>query len=208
MLPHRIVIQRLPEGSVPAFDGEVWRVDPPALADVRLVFGVGSAPDLEPEPGDFHPVYTISMPVVSVGGLDPDGVYEFDAGAQLELLQSRATARRWAVRLELELVQSSEAINAAELWVETPWTSGTPRPQLLGPERGTPLTGGGRSLIIACTPVGTVDLARALGGRFLVMLRDADPQLAGSATVESQSVEVHVDSRCYEFEPETAADRL
>ena len=206
MHAHRIVIQRLPEGSVPAFDGELRRIDPPALADVRLVFGVGSAPELEPHAADFHPVYTISMPVVSAGGLDPDGVYEFDAGAQLELLQSRATARRWAVRLELELVQPSEAINAAELWVETPWTSGDPGPLLLGPERGTPLSGGGRSLVIASTPVGSVDAARALGGRFTVMLRDADPQLGGTATVESPSVEIHLDLRCYEFEAE-ADDR-
>jgi hypothetical protein len=207
MHANRIVIQRLPEGSVPAFDGELRRIDPPSLADVRLVFGVGSTPELEPHAADFHPVYTISMPVVSAGGLDPDGVYEFDAGAQLELLRSRATARRWAVRLELEFVQPSEAINTAELWVETPWTSGHPRPQLLGPERGTPLSGGGRSLVIASTPVGSVDAARALGGRFTVMLRDADPQLAGVATVESPSVEVRLDLRCYEFETE-ADDRL
>jgi hypothetical protein len=207
MHAHRIVIQRLPEGSVPAFGGELRRVDPPSLADVRLVFGVGSEPELEPELADFHPVYTLSMPVVSVGGLDPDGVYEFDAGAQLELLQSRATRRRWAVRVELEFVQASEAINAAELWIETPWTSGNPRPQLLGPERGTPLSGGGRSLIIASTPVGSVDAARALGGRFTVVLRDADPQLGGPATVESSSIEIRLDLRCYEFEAE-ADDRL
>lgn len=204
MHAHRIVVQRLPEGSVPAFDGELWRVDPPSLADVRLVYGVGS--ESESEPTEFHPVYTISMPVVSAGGLDPDGVYEFDAGAQLELLQSRATRRRWAVRLELEFVQSSQAINAAELWVETPWTSGDPRPQLLGPERGTPLSGGGRSLVVASTPVANVDAARALGGRFTVVLRDADPHLGGPATVESPLVEVALDLRCYEFEAE-AADR-
>ena len=204
MHAHRLVIQRLPEGSVPAFAGELRRVDPPALADVRLVFGVGS--EVEDDAAEFHPVYTISMPVVSVGGLDPDGVYEFDAGAQLELLQSRATRRRWAVRLELEFVQSSEAINAAELWVETPWTGGDPHPQLLGPERGTPLSGGGRSLIVASTPVHSVDAARALGGRFTVVLRDADPALAGAATVESATIEVLLDLRCYEFEAE-ADDR-
>jgi hypothetical protein len=203
---HRLVIQRLPEGSVPAFDGELRRVDPPSLADVRLVFGVGSAV-AESDSAEFHPVYTISMPVVSVGGLDPDGVYEFDAGAQLELLQSRATRRRWAVRLELEFVQPSEAINAAELWVETPWTSGDPRPQLLGPERGTPLSGGGRSIVVASTPVHDVDAARSLGGRFTVVLRDADPQLGGAATIESPTVEVRLDLRCYEFEAE-ADDRV
>ena len=203
MHAHRLVIQRLPEGSVPAFDGEPRRVDPPSLADVRLVYGVGSAAG---DASEFHPVYTISMPVVSVGGLDPDGVYEFDAGAQLELLQSRATRRRWSVRLELERVQPREAINAAELWVETPWTSGDPRPQLLGPERGTPLSGGGRSLIIASTPVHGVDAARALGGRFTVVLRDADPLLGGQATVESPAVDILLDLRCYEFEAE-ADDR-
>lgn len=188
---------------MPAFDGELRRVDPPSLADVRLVYGVGPA---DGDAAEFHPVYTISMPVVSVGGLDPDGVYEFDAGAQLELLQSRATRRRWSVRLELELVQLSEAINAAELWIETPWTSGDPRPQLLGPERGTPLSGGGRSLVLASTPVHGVDAARALGGRFTAVLRDADPHLGGQATVESPILEILLDLRCYEFEAE-ADDR-
>lgn len=202
MHAHRLVIQRLSEGSVPAFDGELLRVDPPALADVRLVFGVGSSTEAAPDSHDFHPVYTISMPVVSVGGLDPDGVYEFDAGAQLELLQSRATRRRWAVRVELELAQPSQAINMAELWIETPWTSGDPRPELLGPERGTPASGGGRTLIVASSPVASVEAARALGGRFSVQLRDADPHGGGPATVESAALEICLDLRCYEFEAE------
>jgi hypothetical protein len=199
---HRLVIQRLPEGTVPPTSDQPWTVDPPALGSVRLVFGVGSAPELEPSGEDFHPVYTISMPVFSLGGLDPDGVYEFDAGAQLELLQSRATGRRWALRLELELVQSSEALAAAELWIETPWTQGDPRPLLLGPERGTPRSGGGRSLVLASTPVTSVAAARALGGTFTFMLRDADPKGGGAATVESACLQVQLDLRCYEFEAE------
>ena len=203
---HRLVVQRLPEGSVPPASEELWRVDPPALASVRLVFGVGSSVDEIPSADDFHSVYTISIPVFSLGGLDPDGVYEFDAGAQLELLQSRATRRRWGVRLELELVQSSEAINAAELWIETPWGDGDPRPMLLGPARGTPLTGGGRSLVLASSPVTTVAAARALGGRFTMILRDADPHGGGAATIESTALEVRLDLRCYEFEAE-AEDR-
>lgn len=203
---HRLVVQRLPEGSVPPAGDEPWRVDPPSLGGVRLVFGVGSGPELEPSADDFHPVYTISIPVFSLGGLDPDGVYEFDAGAQLELLQSRATRRRWGVRVELELVQSSEAINAAELWIETPWREGEARPMLLGPARGIPLTGGGRSIVLACAPVTRVDAARSLGGRFAVALRDADPHGGGAATVESPVVEIRLDLRCYEFEAE-ADDR-
>ncbi|WP_106391458.1 hypothetical protein [Enhygromyxa salina] len=202
MHAHRLVVQRLPEGSVPPVGDGIRRVDPPALGSVRLVFGVGSGPDADPSSDDFHPVYTIAMPVFSHGGLDPDGIYEFDAGAQLELLRARATRRRWAVRLELELEIASEAVNAAELWVETPWTTGDPRPLLLGPERGTPLSGGGRSLTIASTPVTTVDAARTLGGTFTVVLRDADPHGGGPATVESPPLEICLDLRCYEFEPE------
>ena len=187
---------------MPPGGDEPRSVDPPALAGIRLVFGVGSGPDEIPSADDFHPVYTIAMPVVSVGGLDPDGIYEFDAGAQLELLQSRATRRRWAVRLELELVQTHETINAAELWIETPWTSGDPRPMLLGPERGEPRPGGGRALSFASTPVASVDAARSLGGRFIAQIRDADPHGGGPATIESPTLTIDIDCGRYEFEAE------
>jgi hypothetical protein len=199
---HRLVVRRLSEGSVTPGDEQTRTVDPPALAGIRLVFGVGSEPDANPSADDFHPVYTISMPVFSFGGLDPDGVYEFDAGAQLELLQSRATRRRWAVRLELELIQTHETVNAAELWFETPWTSGDPRPVQLGSERGEPRAGGGRSLVFASTPVATVVAARALGGRFIARIRDADPHGGGPATIESPVLTIDIALGRYEFEAE------
>ena len=72
---HRLVVRRLPEGSVAPGGDEMRTVDPPALAGIRLVFGVGMEPEASPTADDFHPVYTISMPVFSIGGLDPDGVY-------------------------------------------------------------------------------------------------------------------------------------
>jgi hypothetical protein len=199
---HRLVVRRLPEGSVAPGGDDKRTVDPPALAGIRLVFGVGTEPEQSPTADDFHPVYTISMPVFSIGGLDPDGVYEFDAGAQLELLQSRATRRRWAVRLELELIQTHETVNAADLWFETPWTSGDPRPMLLGPERGVSRPGGGRSLSFASTPVATVTAARALGGRFIAQIRDADPHGGGAATIESPVLTIDVALGRYEFEAE------
>jgi len=197
---HRLVVRRLPEGSVEPAGHR--RVDPPTLAGVRLVFGVGSGPEDQPTSADFHPVYTISMPVFSVGGLDPDGIYEFDAGAQLELLQARATRRCWAVRLELELIQTRETINAAELWFDAPWES----PVQLGPERGQPRAGGGRSLVFASPPVASVEAARSLGGRFVAQIRDADPHGGGPATIESPTLEIDLDLRCYEFEIEARAD--
>jgi hypothetical protein len=199
---HRLVVRRLPEGSVEPGSDVTRSVDPPALAGIRLVFGVGSEPDASPSVDDFHPVYTISMPVVSVGGLDPDGIYEFDAGAQLELLQSRATRRRFAVRLELELIQTHATVNTAELWFETPWTSGDPRPVLLGSERGELRAGGGRALVFASTPVASVEAARSLGGRFVAQLRDADPHGGGSATIESPVLTIDVALDRYEFEDE------
>jgi hypothetical protein len=199
---HRLVVRRLPEGSVAPSDDVVRSVEPPTLAGIRLVFGVGSDSEAAPSVDDFHPVYTISMPVFSIGGLDPDGVYEFDAGAQLELLQSRATRRRWAVRLELELIQTREAITTAELWFETPWTHDDPRPLLLGSERGEPRPGGGRALVFASTPVVDVGGARRLGGRFIAQIRDADPHGGGSATIESAALIVDVALNCYEFEAE------
>lgn len=200
-MPRRLVIVRLSEGSVLADDGEPILVDPPALADIRLVFGVGSDGEREPSADEFIPVYTVGIPVVSQGGLDPDGIYEFDAGAQLELLRSRATRRRWAVRLELEFVQSAEAIATADVWFEVDWPSEGPELTLLGPERGTTTPGGGRSLIIASSPVTDIATARALGGRFTARLRDADPR-SPSARVESPICVVELQTSHYEFEPE------
>ncbi len=201
-MPRRLVIVRLSEGSVPADTGEPITVDPPALAAIRLVFGVGSDPEHEPASADeFIPVYTVAIPVVSQGGLDPDGIYEFDAGAQLELLRGRATRRRWAVRLELEFVQSAEAIAAADLWFEVDWLTDGPQLLLLGPERGTTTPGGGRALTIASSPVTDIAAARALGGRFTARLRDADPR-SPTARIDSPICVVDLQTSHYEFEPE------
>jgi hypothetical protein len=198
----RLAIVRLSEGSVLADEGEAIVVDPPALAAIRLVFGVGSDSEREPSADEFIPVYTVGIPVISQGGLDPDGIYEFDAGAQLELLRSRATRRRWAVRLELEFIQSAESIGSADLWFEVDWPNDPgPELMLLGPERGTTLAGGGRAVTIASSPVTDIAAARALGGRFTARLRDADPRSA-TARVESPICVVELQTSHYEFEPE------
>ncbi len=188
---------------------EPRRVDPPGLAAIRLVFGVGRGPEQEPTAESFTPVYTVGIPVFSLGGLDPDGVYEFDAGAQLELLRERAKQRRWAVRLELDFVQSAESVSAADLWVEVDWStddarepSSAPELVVLGPERGSTTPGGGRSLTIASTPLTEVAAARRLGGRFTVQLRDADPRTSAPVSVESPVRVVELACDRYEFEPD------
>ena len=203
MRAHRLVIPRSSHGSVAPASAEPRTVDAPGLAGVRLVFGVGSAPEQEPSAEDFHPVYTVAMPVFSPGGLDPDGIYEFDAGAQLELLRSRATRRRWAVRVELELVQTSEAISEAELWIEAPWSEDSGVTLMsLDDAGGRPLDTGGRVLTIASSPVGELELAQRLGGSFRIQLRDVHPQLGKAPGVESPVFEVAMDLSRYEFEAE------
>lgn len=200
-MPARLVIPRTSEGSVPPATDGARSVARPSLASLRLVFGVGPGPDEAPTDAAFHPAYTVAMPVVSAGGLDPDGVYEFDAGAQLELLAHRATRRRWAVRLELEIVQSAEALNAAELWIRGARADGESLDlRVLGPAEGEALTGGGRRIVIATELAHEPEAARCLGGRFELQLRDAEPE--ASASVESSALLVDVDLRRYEFEDE------
>jgi len=69
----RFVIERLSEGAVPPAGEGTRKVDAPNVAAIRLVFGVGSGPDAQPTEDTFKPVYSVSIPVFSLGGLDPDG---------------------------------------------------------------------------------------------------------------------------------------
>jgi hypothetical protein len=201
-MARRLVIERLSEGSVPPVEeGETRQVDAPSLSDIRLVFGVGKGPDGVPDERSFKPVYTVSIPVFSLGGLDSDGVYEFDAKALLSTLQERAKRRRWGVRLELELAQAAEAINAADIYVETPLADDGPTVSLGGrSSRGTATQGGGRSLCVATSIVQGDAGVESLGGAYSIRLRDADPNEGGTATVESSAREVKLNFTQYEFE--------
>jgi hypothetical protein len=197
----RLVIERLSEGSVPPSQGGTRRVDPPNVAAIRLVFGVGKGPDATPTDADFKPVYTLSIPVFSLGGLDSDGVHEFDGTSLLGILQERARRRRWAARLELELVQGADSVAAADIWVETPYPEGGAALAVSGLNRGGTVTaGGGRSVVLASTLAHDTAQVRALGGTFAFTLRDADPRDSGPASVESAPRTIALDFGQYEFE--------
>ncbi len=197
----RLVIERLSEGSVPPSEDGTRKVDAPSVSAIRLVFGVGKRPDVAPTAEDFKPVYTVSIPVFSLGGLDSDGVYEFDGTALLGLLQQRARRRTWAARLEIEITQTAETVNAADVYVETPFADDGPTVDVAGrSRRGTTTAGGGRNLVIATSLAHDAGQLTALGGKYSVQLRDADPREGGTASVESPVREIALDFTQYEFE--------
>lgn len=189
----RLVIERLSEGTASASP------DAPALEAIRLVFGVGKGPDTAPDASTFAPVYRLSIPVFSLGGLDPDGVYEFDAKALLTQLQSRSTRRKWAVRLELDLAQKADATAAGDIWVDTPYADGGDlSADVLGNKRGSTTAGGGRSVTVASTLVNNPDAVAQLGGTFTVRVADGDPD--ESPNVCSKPREIKLAFTNYEFE--------
>jgi hypothetical protein len=197
----RLVIERLSEGSVPPSEEGTRKLDAPTISAIRLVFGVGKRPDGPPTDADFKPVYTVGIPVFSLGGLDSDGVHEFDGTALLGSLQKRAQRRQWAARLELEVIQAADSVNAADLYVETPFADDGPTFDILGPSRrGTTTAGGGRSLVFATSLAHDAGGISALGGKFSFQLRDADPKEGGDASVESQARGLALDFTQYEFE--------
>ncbi len=195
----RLVVERLSEGTVAPAGSEPRRVDPPTVADIRLVFGVGASLDDPPTAATFKPVYTLSIPVFSLGGLDPDGVYEFDGTALLHTLQTRSQRRKWGARLELELMQSADTVAAADLHVTTPEV-GIPMGVLGRTKTGTITAGGGRSVVVVSDVVHDGAGVEKLGGSYGLQLSDADPDAGGTPAVQSPNRPVNLAFTRFEFE--------
>jgi len=194
-----LVVQRLALGTVPPSSGEATRiVDAPAVQAIRCVFGVGDEPTELPAGSCFRPVYSISIPVARLGGLDHDDVYEFDGAMMLSTLQERARQRRWAMRLELDIVQTQASATSAELYIEAP-------PQvpmmLLGRSGdGMPNPGGGRTLTITTNLADSPDGVLRLAGAYHLLFRDVDPKASGLVGVESPLLTVKIGLSEFEFE--------
>jgi hypothetical protein len=197
-------IPRVDEGAPPPATGGTRTADAPSVAAIRMVFGVGAGPDKPAADVDFKPVYSVSLPVFSLGGLDPDGVHEFDAVRMLETLQARSTRRRWAMRLELEIVQTADTVAAADIHVTTPYAAGEGEgPALMvhgRSQRGVTTPGGGRSLTLVSSLVHEPAAIAALAGSFAFALRDVDPGAEGVPSVESPARALHVALDRFEFE--------
>lgn len=197
----RVVVDRLDEGSVAPVAGETRQIGAPDLTAIRIVFGVGKRPDTAPDEASFKPVYTVNMPVFSLGGLDPDGIYEFGANRMLESLQDRARRRRWACRLELEVAQPADSVSAADLYAEAPFEDDGPGFSVGGRNpQGATGAGGGRNVVLKTGLVHDEAGVTALGGTYTLQLRDADPRGDAGASVESPVREVNVRLTNYEFE--------
>ena len=164
----RVVVNKLSVG------GDSATADPPTLQSIRLAYGVGSGREATPSAADFRTTYQVTIPVFSLGGLDPDGVYEFDGSMLMSALTERAQRRRWGVRLELELIQTAGSAGAADVVVEGPDAAG--ELSLVGPAQGESLPGGGRRLVVATAVVTDAAGVTKLDGTYRIGLGEAAPR--------------------------------
>jgi hypothetical protein len=203
-MPRRVIVPRIDESSaaLPESSG-THMFDPPQLAALRIVFGVGPAGGEPPDAESFRPTYTVSMPIFSMGGLDPDGVYEFDAGLLLDGIRRRSLRRAWGARLEIELTQAAESVPHGDLYIDAPFADepGGPALTVLGRSgRGITLPGGARTIVVATSLVHDSKRIAALSGVYTAQLRDVEPEAAQRPQVASLVRNVHVDLAHFEFE--------
>lgn len=203
-MSRRVVVPRLAEGAaaLPPKDG-LQMFEPPQLAALRIVFGVGPATGEAPDNDSFRPTYTLSMPIFSMGGLDPDGVYEFDAGLLLEDIRRRSLRRRWGARLEIEMTQAAESVPHADVYVDAPWADDAESPGLvvLGRSgRGITLPGGARTIVVATTIALDAKRVAQFSGAYVAQLRDVEPESTTKPKVASLARSVQVDLTRFEFE--------
>ena len=202
-MSRRVVVPRVGEGSVSLPESSSTQLfEPPQLAALRIAFGVGGSSGEPPDNDTFRATYTLSMPIFSMGGLDPDGVYEFDAGLLLEGIRRRALRRSWGVRLELELTQAADSVPHADLWVDAPFDddSGLALTVLGRSARGITLPGGARTVVVATSLVHDSKRIALLGGGYTAQLRDVEPGATERPRVASMVRNVHVDLTRFEFE--------
>ena len=174
----RLTFPRIDVGSAAKTDGGVEAAAPVVQA-IRIAFGVGTGRDAPPSADAFRPSYVLNIPLFSFGGLDPDGVYEFDGAGLLATLQSKATKRHWGARLEVELEQAAAAVGRVDIVVEGP--DGAPAPVAIGSPEGETLPGGGRRLVFGSTVITDPAGLSKVQGEYRVRQLDGDP--AGDARI-------------------------
>ena len=163
-------------------------VDPPVLAAIRCVFGVGVEPGAVPDGDGLRPVYCVALPVDAPGSLDADDTHEFDAAGLLAALQARARDRAWAMRLELDVVQTAVAAARVDLHLsQVPEEAAGLR--LL---HTAALVGGGRRLTLGTGLVHTPAAVARLAGEYRLVQREGEGDAGGCA--------VQIGLTEYEFE--------
>jgi len=178
MTTPRLVAPRLDDPAT-AQAGPADALDRPALVAIRCIFGVGAEPGTTPDGDGLRPVYRVELPMNAPGSLDADGVHEFDAAGLLDALQTRAHARAWAMRLELDVVQTATAAAQVDLYLEAA-PAEAPSLRLL---HAVSLPGGGRCLTLATGLVHTPAATARLAGTYVIGQRSGDGAELGSCQV-------------------------
>lgn len=173
-----------PRLDPPDFVGE--SIEPPVIAAIRCIYGVGAEPEASPDGDGLRPVYRVDLPLDALG-LDADDTHEFDAASLLADLQTRARARAWAMRIELDVVQTARG-TTTDLFLEPP--SDVSPLRLL---HATDLPGGGRCLTFGTGLAHAPEAAARLAGVYLFCQRASDGSDRGSCRVPLGLTE-------YEFE--------
>jgi hypothetical protein len=162
-------------------------VEPPIVVAIRCIYGVGAAPESTPEGDGLHPVYSVGLPIDAPGSLDADDTHEFDAATLLAELQTRARARAWAMRLELDVVQTARGA-ATDLFLDQPDAV-----QSVHLMHTAALPGGGRCLTFGTGLAHTPEAAARLAGVYAFTQRAGDGSERGACSTPIGLTE-------YEFE--------
>lgn len=161
-------------------------IEPPVIAAIRCIYGVGAEPEATPDGDGLRPVYRVDLPV-DAHGLDADDSHEFDAASLLGELQTRARARAWAMRIELDVIQTASG-TTTDLFFDPPDEHAQLR--LL---HAISLPGGGRCLTFGTGLAHTPEAAARLAGVYAFSQRGSDGDEHGTCRVPLGLTE-------YEFE--------
>ena len=191
-----VVVERLSDGK-PLPAGGPASVQPPEVVAIRVEFGVGSVASQIPSADAFKTVYAVEIPVFSLGGLDSDGVHEFDAASLLTRLTARASQRSWAARIALTVQQAADSVARADLHAEVLYDDGKDTGfSLLSTST---LPGGGRTATFATELGHDAEQVKALSGAFSFRVMDAASSSSAQVTSSPRAVQVYLAR--YEFEP-------
>lgn len=170
--PHgQLIAPRLDDPAA----ADVAPIDPPVLAAIRCVYGVGAEPGAVPEGDGLRIVYCVALPVDAPGSLDADDTHEFDAAGLLAALQARARDRAWAMRLELDVIQTAGAAAQVDLHLACA-PDDAPTLRLL---HAVGIAGGGRRLTLGTGLVHTPAAVARLAGTYGLEQRSGELEVGG-----------------------------
>lgn len=171
-------------------------VEPPRLRSIRAVLGVGPDRDTPPALDRFSPTYAVT--VQDVGGLDEDGVYEFDALSLFAMVARRSLQRVWGLRLEFDFDQPTSTSSLADVYFTAPFDEDDGTLAII--DTTTSDRAETRTITVTTAPVTEPKRAGILNGRYAVQLRDATSNSDEKPKARSLARGITVDLTRFEFE--------